>query len=873
MRIKKLVLFFIISRVVMAIATEENANLDLLLQKGLLSKEDYSILKAEQLGEEEEIYYTLRINGTEKNKFYPLLKKRREVYLSLNEFFKSIGIENFKKNNKIEITIGENVRKIEIDLASSEIKEDSKIIQWKSNPLIVKDEDIYLREDFFRRLFLFDIRIDELQSKIYMSLNFATPQEILKRLDLKSDALSFRNRSGEIVYESERKPFELGYTRVQLSAIKSKKKNEEMKNDWNGQLNYQGGLLYGQLQAQYDMKEKKVGDISLEYNEIWKKHTLQIENTRSGNEREWGFNFFKDKSYYFDDKKVIIRESVPIGSRVELRYMGASVAIQNEENGVVVFDNPIIVTDRTYTLIVYTPQGEIYEKEIKTTEDFNLQNKGEFQYTIRTKENRNYGGKYTNNSTVYYGVTDKLTLGFGYNRGIENINNKNKYVQDGSLSLVYGGAYNGLSYTFSLTGTKSFDDYEVDGRSYKDKYSYNGITQLGYKNLRYTYSRDEYGKFNITTKSKESHEFQYDLTKNIRLNYTYNIEDMINEKDKKTSEYGVSYDKSIGKVLLSLDANKDTNDKMSYSLNTYYTTRKNMNIRWENKFGESRKDYETNISLYNNNFKGMVDYTLEAGYSERYKEKVTFRFSLNLWNLFTMDSSIDKEGNQNYSVGIDRIIDLRNPLETIDTMDISRVKVIAFVDQNNNNILDKNEKLAEGIDITLGGKTITTDKNGEGMFYGVSNGVVHNLRTEIKQPAFSLGESKYGVKGTFTSTINAYIPIKPMLNLTGKIYIDKDLKLSDIEIEELYQDILVEIKDLDGKSLELTLPDNQGNFDVSGLYPESYTIEVSYLGNKYDLPKLSEIFRLAYIEDSFENAVAFKVNKKNIERVKSQGGE
>jgi hypothetical protein len=53
--------------------------------------------------------------------------------------------------------------------------------------------------------------------------------------------------------------------------------------------------------------------------------------------------------------------------------MGSSISIKNEENGAVIFDNPIIKSDRTYTLVVYTANGEIFEKTIRTVKDFDLQ--------------------------------------------------------------------------------------------------------------------------------------------------------------------------------------------------------------------------------------------------------------------------------------------------------------------------------------------------------------------------------------------------------------------------------------------------------------------------------------------------------------------
>ena len=87
----------------------------------------------------------------------------------------------------------------------------------------------------------------------------------------------------------------------------------------------------------------------------------------------------------------------------------------------------------------------------------------------------------------------------------------------------------------------------------------------------------------------------------------------------------------------------------------------------------------------------------------------------------------DKEGNQEYKVGIDRITDLRKPKANIKSMDSSPVKAIAFVDINNNNKKDPEEKVIKNVDIKIGDQTKTTNKDGYAMFYGVPNDVIYEL--------------------------------------------------------------------------------------------------------------------------------------------------
>lgn len=862
---KKWVLFIVLNYSLLA--SEINLyQLEELREKKAISQEDYLLLKEEISPQEKEEFYSLKINGYEVEKFYSVLKKENQRYLDLNSFLENINIKNYKENDKINLILGENLRKIEIDLKDNQVYERGEKLQINKDIIIQKNGKIYIEEEIFQKLFTLDYKIDNEKSRVSIALNFTTPEELLTRLDLRAESINRSNNNGVLYYESERKLFELGYARVIANKIYTKDSGEKSyQNSWDGNLEYQGGLLYGQLQTNYNLKDHTLGNVRLEYNEIWRKHTLQLENKGNGGSREWGISFFKDKSYYTDGKKVIIRENVPIGSRVELKYMGASIAIKNAEDGVVIFDNPIITTDRTYTLIIYTPDGQVSEKIIKTTENFDQQSKGEVQYNINLNENH-VSQKYTSNADVFYGLSDKITLGLGYARGVEQINDRYEYIQDGKVNIIYGDTINGYSYVLRLDTEKSFDNYTVNNKKYDDKYKYGGLIQLSAGKWRYTYEKNQFGKFYLED-NIEKFSAQYDVISNVRLTYDFDKIEKYQGVGTKGSKYGLSIDKNIGKILFSLDAKKSEFSDDEYSLSSYYTTKSNISARLENKWTKSGKEYETLLSIYNNNYKGFLDYSFELGYSEQYKDKATFKMTVKLEDWLEIGSNFNKTGRQEYKVGIDRIVDLRNPLKKVDSMDVSRVKVITFIDENNNNTFDKIEKTVEGVEIAIGTNTGITNEFGEAMFYGVSNGIIYNLKPIIRKPSFTLGDNKITIRGNFSSTIEAYIPIKPMLNLTGKVKIDDILKLNEVEKEELYQDILVEIKDISGKSIELTVPDNTGSFDVSGLFPEKYVIEVSYLGTKYNLEKLNEIVKLSYFDNDFENKIVFNLNSEKISKV------
>lgn len=842
--------------------------LEELKNQGIITLEDYQILRSELILEENLLeYFTLTINSKRVSNDYKVLKSKKEIYFNLDEFLKVIKFGNYKKTeDRYEFLLGKSLRGVTLNLKENKIVENGVVKTFDKQIFINDNNRIYLNSEIFKEIFLTELNIDESYLKIGMELNFMTPDEINTTLDIEAKKLATQTEENILMYKSERQLFDLGYSRVIAERTFSKSKGEKSyKGEWNTGVEYQGGLLYGQLKTKYDPEDNNIEYATLEYNNIWNEHTFALENKGGKNSgREWGLRFFKDKGYYIDGNKAIIREIVPVGSRVELKYMGASIAIQNEEDGNVIFDNPIIKTDRTYELLIYTPEGQILKKLVTTVKDYNKQEKNQVQYTVLINENHE-SKRYSKNLDFFYGLTNNLTIGSGYKQGIEKINNKYEYINDGTASIVYGSTINGYSYILDLKMEKSFDDYTENNKSYKDKFKYDGTGQLNVGKFKYILKNTRYGKF-YSQEKEESIEVQWDVFESLRLGYIYGKTINYSGEDENKSNATLDFNKTYKGLLFSLGAEIDEKSEQRYNVGVYHTGKNNISTKIETKWTSGKEgDMETILSMYNNSFLGMLDYNLEAGYSQKYKDKFTFSFTMNYDNWLKIASRFDKDGTQNHSIGLDKIIDLKNPIENITSIDVSRVKTITYIDENNNNQYDDGEKRIEGVEVTLGEKVKTTDSNGEALFSNISNGIIYNLKPKIKKPSFTMGDNKVQIKSDFSSTVEAYIPVKPMVNLSGLVKIDESLDLNELEREQLYDEILVEIKDLKGNSLDLTVPDNTGSFDISGLFPEEYLIEVHYIGTRFKVPGITKKLKLFYSKyGEFENTIEFEFEKNKI---------
>ena len=81
----------------------------------------------------------------------------------------------------------------------------------------------------------------------------------------------------------------------------------------------------------------------------------------------------------------------------------------------------------------------------------------------------------------------------------------------------------------------------------------------------------------------------------------------------------------------------------------------------------------------------------------------------------------------------------------------------------------------------------------------------------------------------------------------------------------VYDNILVKVKDIDGKVLDMAIPDETGVFEVSGLLPKKYFLEVTYMGLDYSIKGINEIVQLSYVEKNEDgNVFVFNVTDKAI---------
>jgi hypothetical protein len=809
---------------------EELRQLAELKEIGAISDEEYQFLYSSLTDEEEENgLYTLVINKKKLNGYYKTISSEGKIFFPFFAFFNSLGHTYMHKTeDRIHIFLENDQDMVDINLLANEIVDRNKntIGIVAGSDYLQEDEDIFLESSLFEKLFLEKLDLDENTLEIQMIPSFTTNIEQIRSHEIELEKFNDKKEIEEITYTNKRKFFELGYLRTDLEWINEPSNSP----NWNGELEYQGAFLFGKVTTGYDIRNQEWNDTSLRYIDIWNKHSLEFWRYNS---KEKGFSFRKNKGYYWDGKRYIIREEVPIGSTVELIYMGAVVDIKHADNAEVIFDNSEIRENTTYTLKIYTPQGEILLRSIQTLKNFNQQKKNEIEYNIDIRERR-INNKYNATIETFYGLTEFLTLGFDYMRSPElTSDNKWKYLEESQLELIYSNKLKDYPYVLSFGYGKAFT-------LYPDKTSYDLLAEIDIRDWSFSTELEKFGHY-YDSKFTKNFEITYNPNNFYSIGYEFFQQENYENKIVSENRLKLSLNYSYKHFLTTLNLNTSTlNKKNEFDLNFYYNGFESFSIIFNNSWEDLSKNYEAKLLIASKQYYGPFDFNFELHYSETNKERIAFKFEVKFDDWFKITTSGNKKGDISIGLGIDKTTDLRDIRRSIESLDTSRVKVITFIDKNGNSLPDEDEERVEDVTIKLGSQTLTTDKNGEVYFYGVPNNIRYKIDVEPIKPTQTIGKVKYSVLGKDNSTIEALIPIKNYYDLNGSIILDPELNLDENEMEQIFSDITIEIWNNYNKLLEMAGVDEVGDFIVNGLLDKECVLSIRYNGQDYQSERFRE---------------------------------
>lgn len=805
----------------------------------------------EDEGEERERIYTLKIRGQVYSYSYPVIMENGKYYLSVVEFFKAINFKNYiQKGSRIVAELGRNLEKVEIDFKKLDRKN-----------YIYEAGDYYLVADLFKEYFLYDLRWNDNTFEVNMNTNFLIPDAIALSMETEQRKQEEEKNKPILIYKGKRELIDAGNLRINLQQDFNNDTGSGSDRDWSGYLEYSGSLLYGILNTDYDLKEHELGDVTVTYSNIFEEYELEV--GAYGEYREKGLTFRKDRGYFDNGRDYTIEENVPLGSRVELIYNGIPIEIENEEGGKVIFTNSLIKENREFLLRVYAPDGKIYERTIKINKDYNLQNKGEFGFDIYMRDEHD-SNRVNSQWDIYYGYTDHLTFGFGFDQIPTEIEGQYVSIRNVNLQTIYGNMIAGNPYTLTYEFSKGFNMarswYTTDEGKYSDR-KYNNqhrfLIDTSIKKLDITYEQYENGKYYDTSREQYL-DLDYDLLDWISLTYSYENNKYWDEPSENDYTYGVDISQSWKDFLITFNFEKNKAGETIKGLDIYYTQLKYFIVKVENDWNEE-DEYEGQLTLTNKSWSDTLDYSMKIKYTPDDKVVYTLDFTLKLDNWFEVGTYLEKNGRKNTYIGIDRVINLKNPKVNMNSLENTNIKVIAFLDENNNNKLDEGEERVSNVEVALGDDSVVTNESGVGYIYGVPSFIDYELKATSRRPSFNSNTNIIKVRGIGAAETEALIPIKPMITFYGMVDLEG---FSEYDKSRIMNDLSITITNKERTFSKTIYADSDGVFFIQDILPGEYTFGLTYNGDEYDIR--GDIKRLELIynsENRGENEYTFKLVK------------
>ena len=454
---------------------------------------------------------------------------------------------------------------------------------------------------------------------------------------------------------------------------------------------------------------------------------------------------------------------------------------------------------------------------------------------------------------IFYGYTDNLTFGLSYNHSPEMFEDNWILSKELGGEIIYSNSIVGNPYTLSYEYIKGINDEKNEEENYKENYRHKFLLDTDIKKLSLNYEHYINGRY-YEEKDEMYLDAEYDLTENLSLIGNYEKKRYYEEKDEKDYYYGLEYSRSWNSLLVSYEFEKNQDDETRHGLDFYYTGFRDFTVRLENTIDEE-DNYEAELTVNNTRWMDNLDFSMGMKYSEDRKVEYVLEFVLKFDNWLEFGSLLEKNGSKRTYVGIDRVINLKNPMQNMNSLENTVVRAIAFLDRNDNNKLDQGEERISDVEVTLGQKKALTNENGEACIYGIPSYSDYDLVAQSRRPSHDGKATRVKVRGLGSSEIKAYIPIKPLITFMGDVQFKKD--------ESAVSDVRMKISKVSGSEKgKIIYPESSGEFYIDSLTPGKYKVEIEYFGDEYNIPnKVYETELLYTDENAGENYQSFELKE------------
>lgn len=762
------------------------------------------------------------------------IMENKKVYVELQNLLRIIGITNNKwidENFTIDAENIYNQEKI-INLEKKSITSNNKKILFKDE-IIEKDEKIYVDIDFLPNLLgIKELEKNDDKLSVDISTSFKLPMELSNIRKYRQEEFKKNEKEEKENVYSTKKIFEPG----NLRTVYSYRKNFQASNYENKTVDveYLGPLLYGDFETYYGIyPEVKNYQTRLTYRNVYNEHAIIFGDTAVNLPRVLsgtvgglrGISFKKDEKLIgeYNNNKVTITGSAPLGKFVELYQNGKLISYEEIKAGQYIFEDvPLTFSSDSFYVIIYNLDGSISKENLNRYYGEKPEKPGEFGFNIQVGKS-NYDKYDQFIGEVNYGLNKNLTLKTGfydlkYNAlyGVYNPQ-ENKTMK---LGILYVSDYSKNPYNLEANVFKSnsdidytyrysqiFEDYRLDVEG--GNYSNNTQERINKEyEVGMTLSRDHFINDNINLGLK------YYSTKNLSGRETNEVGSVLRVGFQNfIPEYGYYKDLATGATYHEFNMRSyHFKDYLLYAGVTHRTLY---------DFDETK--YRIEIMSRNNRDTG-VRYRSYYEKSDRYGDVFGIAFEIDYDDWFSGHANYTKSNGISHidsGFTLDKVINLSDLNTKVTSVENTSVKGIVYVDINNNGKYDEGiDKPLPRTDVNVYGKSSITDENGRYSIGNLSPNSEYDLKIYPQNPLYKGKVDAYKLIPNPAAPIDLDIPVYTRKIVSGMINFSNQ-RLMEKYLKTLYLNI---IDKKTGKKLEVSIPENDGFYVMENLIAGEYLI-------------------------------------------------
>ena len=797
----------------------------------------FCILKVTLFSAPEEAFIELEMKG-QKNEFYKVLidDETDEIYIGVGEFIDFTKIDGLRFDRKRRRVKG---------VLDAEKEVDIRIPQSTSIEL---DDDIFIKlKDLQQYFYIPNYKWDDERYILTLFPDFKTPREYSLELNNQRTRLAMAKKEEALEEEGD-----YIFNQKQLLSpgmVKFIYSNTDIeKNDYSFDIDYGTELFYGEFEMTQKIYPKSELDyIRLRYKEVFGEYYLtfgdfylESDSIFDAERNLRGISFSKNEYYGIRvDNRTVIEGEAQNASLIELYRNGSLDDFEIPTGNRFRFVPLNMSSLDSYTIKIYYRDGRVEVKDIYVLGNQNILNKGENDFVIQggrgNEEKKNqYLAKYK------YGLTQNLTTTIGTSL-LENRDSLKYEVLEGGVAYRFGLD----KYPTLISGTL-LEELNSESQGFK------GVLEQKLpwdSNLIVRY--EDYNK-DISDRLRKDYSYNIDLSKNFRR-FTSSIGYFNNTYE----------DENLYQIYLNLDYNISRNFRMSLS-NEYYEYSSTDEI--------SSNGYGTQIKLNYNGIRGVaailegkinyqedkvaddeiklslvkspsesgffknVDTTLEIGHSREkggfFEIRFTYLFDNNIYIEFPDIKTDDKETR--IGARVEKTVYLGNPLLPINNNNVRDgwVEGKVFVDENANGVMDGNESVYEGAEVTTSGGTGIAKESGKYIIGNIGAGEFHTLdvNRESIDPMLIQGKEIIKYKGAVSSGVEVDIPLVPVSMISG--YIQSDMSVEERRYDGLIANIDVVLKKGD-EEIKRSVTEIDGYYFFEDVLPGEYVVEIIPNSRRY----------------------------------------